>query len=337
MARVSVTGCDFASVGSGFQVDDTHIVTAAHVVEGVAGITVGINGQVVTATIQGMNKAEDVALLETAAPITGHNFTFAVEDPPEGTSIGVLGFPQGENFTAVTGAISALNVQNGPAFDGTGHILQTAAAINGGNSGGPVVSIDGNVVGIVRSTRTGVLANGQVYKQSFQGTNYVSSGASAAKVVASWWQTPAPVSLARCDNTGVATNNQITVKVETPDERGIQVAQSLLIHGQAINSGAYQMAYNIFTPLAQAEQHGYLEWSKDLDTSYWQRIDIASIASTGDGSIVANASLRTSQDPAQSVDGLQSCTVWHMKYTMEWSIAWWEISNVDTTAPAEPC
>lgn len=337
VARISVTGCDFAAVGTGFQVDATHVATAAHVVEGAAGITVAVNGQVVTATIAGMNADEDLALLQTAVAVTGHDFTFAAQDPAEGTDISVLGYPQGENYTADRGVISGLNRQNGPVFNGVGHILQTSVTINGGNSGGPLVAIDGSVVGIVRATRSGVIDNGQVYKQTFQGTNYVGSGAVAGPLVAAWQKEPVPVSLARCNDTGVATNNQITVKVDTPDERGIQVAQSLLIHGQAINSGAYQMAYNVFTPQAQLDQHGYAFWSKDMNSSYWQDIEVADIRSTGAGVITANVSLRTTQDPAQSNSGQQACSIWHMQYTMEWASVWWEISDAKATLPAEPC
>lgn len=337
VARISVTGCDFAAVGTGFQVDDTHVATAAHVVEGAAGITVAINGQVVTATIAGMNADEDLALLETAAAVNGHHFSFAAQDPAEGTDISVLGYPQGENYTADRGVVSGLDRQNGPVFNGVGHILQTSVTINGGNSGGPLVALDGSVVGIVRATRTGVIDNGQVYKQTFQGTNYAGSGAAAGPLVSAWQKEPAPVSLARCNNTGVATNNQITVKVDTPDERGIQVAQSLLIHGQAINSGAYQMAYNVFTPQAQVDQHGYAYWSKDMNSSYWKDIEVADIRSTGPGVITANVSLRTTQDPAQSSGGQQACSIWHMQYTMEWATVWWEISEAKATLPAEPC
>ena len=336
VARISVTVCDNVGVGSGFLVDETHIATAAHVVTGAAGITVGVNGQVVTATIVGMDENEDVALLKTDTPLTGHQFTFTAEDPAEGTEVGVLGYPLGENFTFDSGRINGLNRQNGPGFKGVGHILQTNTVINGGNSGGPLVTLDGNVVGIVRSTRIGFFNNGELVKHDFEGTNYVNSGAFAKTLVEAWLESPAPVPLEICDATALPTNNQISVKVDTPDERGMQVAQSLLIHAQAINGGAYGLAYLVFTPQARLQQKGVALWSQEMNTSYWHSIEISDITSTGNGSITANVSFNSTQDAEKGPDG-QSCSIWHMQYSMVWATVWWEISEAKATMPAEPC
>lgn len=337
VARISVIGCDFSTVGSGFQIDETHVATAAHVVEGAAGITIAVNGQVVTATIVGVNKDDDLALLETSVPVAGYYFSFAEEDPSEGTEVSVLGFPQGENYTTDRGFINGLNIQNGPVFNGRGHILQTSVTINGGNSGGPLVTLDGNVVGVVRSSRVGVVDNGDVFLQFFERTNYVNSGAVAGQLMSSWQAAPQPVAMARCEDTGVATNNQIAVTVDTPDERGTQVAQSLLIHGQAINSGAYELAYHVFTPQARIDQEGSKHWSQAMDTTYWEAIDVSDIQSTSNGIITANARLRTIQDPSHSYDGTQSCSLWNMEYTLEWASYWWEISAARAITSPKPC
>lgn len=337
VARISVTGCEFASVGTGFLIDQTHVATAAHVVENAAGITIAVNGQVVTATIVGTNGDEDLALLRTDGPVTGHHFTFADEDPVEGTDVGVLGYPQGEGYSTDNGTITGLDRQNGPVFNGVGHFLQTSVTINGGNSGGPLVTLDGDVVGIISSKRTAVVDNGQAHKEFFERTNYASSGAVAGSLVRAWQQKPEPVQLVRCNNSGVPTNNQIVVTVDTPDERGIQVAQSLLIHAQAINGGAYDMAYHVFTPEAQYEQGGAAYWSTDMKSVYWHSIDIADIRSTGPGSIIANVSFKTTQDASQSLGGSQTCSIWHMQYTMIWASVWWEISAATPTTPTEPC
>lgn len=337
VARISTTGCYFTAVGTGFLVDNYHVATAAHVVEEAAGITIGVNGQVVTATIVGVNEDEDVALLRTDAPVDGYQFDFVSQDPSEGTEVGVLGYPQGEGFTTDTGTITGLNRQNTPGFDGVGHIIQTSVTINGGNSGGPLITLDGDVVGVVRSTRAGVVNNGTVQPKVFERTNYVSSGASAAKLVQGWKQSPEPVTFETCNGSAVPTDNRIDITVDTPDERAIQVAQSLLIHAQAINGGAYSVAYNVFTPEAMDQQGGWELWSQDMDTSYWHSITIGDIRSTGNGTITANASFQTTQNAAASQGRMQSCSIWHMKYTMVWASVWWEISKADETMPTERC
>ncbi len=337
VARISTTGCDFTAVGTGFLVDEFHVATAAHVVEDAAGVTIGVNGQVVTATIVGVNEDEDVALLRTDSAVEGYRFSFADQDPPQGTDVGVLGYPQGENFTTDTGTITGLDIQNGSVFDGVGHILQTSVTINGGNSGGPLITLDGDVAGLVRSARVGVVDNGKVEPKVFERTNYVSSGSFAASLVDAWKQSPDPVPFETCDGSAVPTDNQIDITVDTPDERAIQVAQSLLIHAQAINGGAYSVAYSVFTPDARAEQGGWEYWSRDMDNSYWQTITIGDIRSIGNGIITADTSFRTVQDAAASQGRMQSCSIWHMQYTMEWASVSWEISKAAETMPTEQC
>ncbi len=335
VGRIAVTDCNVAGAGTGFLIDSTHLVTAAHVVEGAAGITVAVNGQVVTATITGLNASEDVALIKTDRPVTGHAFTIASADPPIGTEVGVLGFPMGENFAFDTGRISGLNRQDGPVFNGVGHITQTDTAINPGNSGGPLVTISGDVVGIVNSVRIPVLNSSGQPVSPVEGTNYVVSGAFAKTLVDAWTTTPAPVALATCDANALPTDNQVSVIVGTPDERGVQVAQSLLIHAQAINGGAYRMAYSVFTSAAQAQQGGIATWSAGMNTSYWHSIDIRDITSIG-GGITANVSFQTTQDASHGPNG-QTCSSWHMQYTLLWDGAIWRIDKAAAALPSDPC
>ncbi|WP_104088274.1 S1C family serine protease [Arthrobacter sp. GMC3] len=337
VARIAVTGCDSAGVGTGFLVDQRHVVTAAHVPEGAAGITVGVFGQVVTATIVGLNATEDVALLETDQPLMGHTFEFATEDPPAATEVGVLGYPLGENFTFNAGRISGLDRQNLPGSNGQGHFIQTDTPINPGNSGGPLVTIDGKVVGIVNSIRTGVFNNGTVIRQTIQGTNYAVSGAFANTLVHRWLSNPEPVPLVTCSSNALPTDNQVAVQFGTGDERAIQVAQSLLIYAQAINGGAYDLAYHVFTPEAQAEQGGIDHWSQGMSTSYWHDIGIIDITNSDTGAVTAYVDLQTTQDAAYGPDRQQTCSNWHMAYTMVWAQVLWEIAKATPTRPADPC
>ncbi|MCY0904753.1 S1 family peptidase [Arthrobacter sp. H14-L1] len=323
-------------MGTGFLVDSTHLVTAAHVIEGAAGITVAVNGQVVTATITGRNVSEDIALITTDKPVTGHTFTMASTDPPVGTEVGVLGFPLAENFKFNVGRINGLNVQNGPGSDGVGHITQTDSVINPGNSGGPLVTKSGDVVGIVKSIRILVVdSTGQPVERVGEGTNYAVSGAFAKTLVDKWTAGPAPVPLTTCDAAALPTDNQISVTVDTPDERGSQVAQSLLIHAQAINGGAYSLAYGVFTPEAQADQGGFASWSSEMDSSYWHSIEVGDIANIN-GGITANVSFHTTQDASHGPRG-QKCSIWHMKYTLVWDVVIWQIAKAAATVPSDSC
>lgn len=336
VGRIAVTTCSGAGVGTGFLIDPTHLVTAAHVVQDAAGLTVGINGQVVTATVVGSNTDEDVALIQTDKAIDGHAFEFAEKDPLIGTEVSALGYPLGEDYTSTAGEISGLNRQNLPGFNGQGHIIQTDTTINPGNSGGPLVSHDGKVTGIIRSKRAGILYDGQVVLTPIDGTNYAESGAFAGPLVQAWLARPEPSTLAMCAVSAMPTTNQINVTVDTPDERAIQVAQSLLIYAQAINGASYDLAYSVFTAQAQQDQGGRQTWSKDMGSSNWHSISIANITNSSNSNITADVSFQTTQDAKNGPSG-QTCSVWHMNYTMVWSAVLWQIERVRATAPPEPC
>ena len=139
-----------ASSGSGFIVDpDGYIVTNYHVVKGAQTLTVTLaSGDSYPAELVGGDEDNDVALLK----IEGSGFaTCKVGDSDTlrvGEMVAAIGNPLGELTNTLTvGYISALDREINT--DGTPiNMLQTDAAINSGNSGGPLFDMYGNVVGI---------------------------------------------------------------------------------------------------------------------------------------------------------------------------------------------
>jgi putative serine protease PepD len=141
------------ATGSGFVWDDQgHVVTNQHVVDGAQSVTVRFeDGTVVTARVVGEDASTDVALLEVAPstetpkalPI-GSSTALQIGDP-----LFAIGSPFGLQGTLTTGVVSALNREieapNGFAIDGA---IQTDAALNHGNSGGPLLDSRGSVVGM---------------------------------------------------------------------------------------------------------------------------------------------------------------------------------------------
>jgi S1-C subfamily serine protease len=140
--------------GSGFILDQSgHILTNYHVVDGARTIDVSINDDyVVSATIVGIDRRNDIAVLKVEAPA-------AILRPVElGSSENLLvgqraiaiGNPFGQfGRTLTIGVISALNrtIEGSDNRTITG-IIQTDAAINRGNSGGPLLDSSGRVIGI---------------------------------------------------------------------------------------------------------------------------------------------------------------------------------------------
>jgi putative serine protease PepD len=141
--------------GSGFVIDsDGHIVTNDHVVDGATAITVTFADKTTaTAKLTGADPSTDVAVIQVAARGATPKLTpltFADSSAVQvGQSVLAIGSPYGLEGTLTTGIVSALDrsiqAPNGYTIPGA---IQTDAAINSGNSGGPLLNADGKVVGI---------------------------------------------------------------------------------------------------------------------------------------------------------------------------------------------
>ena len=147
------------SIGTGFVVsEDGFIITNEHVVEsasriGAVQVTL-FDGSELEAEIVGMDPRADIALLKvdmtglTALPLA------ELDDVVVGQSVVVIGFPldlergAGAAFTVTTGIVSAKNRQIRSTPFGILGAVQTDAAINSGNSGGPLINLYGEVVGV---------------------------------------------------------------------------------------------------------------------------------------------------------------------------------------------
>ena len=155
--EINASGEDPMSVveglGSGVLVSsDGKILTAAHVVETADVASVEFpDGQLITARVIGSDVQSDVALLQLAQMPKGISPAILGDsDKVEvGDQIFVIGAPFGISQTLTAGHLSGRHRLNknesAPAIE----FLQTDAAINGGNSGGPMFDMDGRVIGIV--------------------------------------------------------------------------------------------------------------------------------------------------------------------------------------------
>jgi S1-C subfamily serine protease len=153
-------GSSQTATGTGFVVDGKgHIVTAAHVVDGASSITVTFqDGTTRTAKVLGEDNATDVAVLGvdpsglTLHPLTlGSSASLGVGD-----AVAAIGDPFGYARSISTGIVSGLDrtIQAPNGFT-VAHAIQTDAALNPGNSGGPVLDANGKVVGIADQIATG--------------------------------------------------------------------------------------------------------------------------------------------------------------------------------------
>jgi putative serine protease PepD len=157
---VTPPGESEVATGTGFEIDSSgDILTAAHVVAGASSITAGLNdGSTHKATVLGVDRSTDVAVLKVnpsgsrlhPLPL-GSSQALAVGDP-----LAVIGDPLDFDRSLSTGVVSALNrtIQAPNGFT-IANAIQTDAAIDPGNSGGPVLNARAQVVGITDQIATG--------------------------------------------------------------------------------------------------------------------------------------------------------------------------------------
>ena len=162
-----VTGDQTVSGSGVFITDSGYILTNNHVVEGTKEVSIVLSdGSEQKATIVGTDPYSDIAVLKTDGKVPAVAALGNSDALNPGESVIAIGSPLG-NFknTVTVGVVSA----TGRSIDtGNGYqiedLIQTDAAINHGNSGGPLVNLAGEVIGIntliVRSTGSGDVAEG---------------------------------------------------------------------------------------------------------------------------------------------------------------------------------
>jgi 2-alkenal reductase len=167
MSQFGPTGPQTVSGSGVFISDKGYILTNNHVIEGVTDITITLaDGTLEKATVVGADMYSDIAVLKTdgKVPAVASLGNSDVLNP--GETVIAIGSPLGDFKNTVTvGVVSAtgrsIDTGNGYTIDG---LIQTDAAINQGNSGGPLVDLAGEVIGIntliVRNSGSGTVAEG---------------------------------------------------------------------------------------------------------------------------------------------------------------------------------
>jgi S1-C subfamily serine protease len=148
------------ALGSGFVIDKSgHIVTNSHVIEGAEEIEVGFsNRDSVEARLVGEDRSTDLAVLKVdvdARALTplalGNSDRVRVGD-----SVVAIGNPLGLERSVTAGIVSALHRPlTAPNEFTIDDVIQTDAAINSGNSGGPLIAANGKVIGVNTAIATG--------------------------------------------------------------------------------------------------------------------------------------------------------------------------------------
>jgi serine protease Do len=137
-------------VGSGFIVDPKgYILTNFHVVDGATRITVGLlSGEKFRGKVIGVDEETDVAVIKIEAPRDLPTLKLGDSNASDvGDWVLAIGSPFGLDQTVTAGIISKKERES-PSFSNFQRFIQTDAAINRGNSGGPLVNMRGEAIGM---------------------------------------------------------------------------------------------------------------------------------------------------------------------------------------------
>jgi S1-C subfamily serine protease len=239
--------------GSGFVIDeDGYIVTNAHVVEGAQTVYVSFsNNDRVEARVVGSDPATDVALLKVDVPAS------SLTPIPLGSSANVkvgdgvvaIGNPFGLDRTVTSGIVSAISreIQAPNGVTAIRDAIQTDAAINHGNSGGPLINMQGEVIGINSQIETGGTTDGNVgigFAVPIDMVKDVVSSLRADGVVKHAWLgvSLSPVDQALADRVDVGTSQGAMVATVIPGgpaaSAGLQAAtDQVVIDGETYDIG----------------------------------------------------------------------------------------------------
>lgn len=141
----------FQGLGSGVIIDaeNGYVVTNNHVIDSATEIIVTLkDGRQFDATVVGTDKRSDIALIKIK---DGHDLTAIPIGKSSNLRVGdfvvAIGNPFGLGQTVTSGIVSALD-RSGLGIEEVENFIQTDAAINSGNSGGALVTLDGKLIGI---------------------------------------------------------------------------------------------------------------------------------------------------------------------------------------------
>ena len=152
MSRDPGANRPLGSTGSGWIFDASgHIITNAHVVRGAKIVRVQLyDGRATRGEIVGIDPFTDIAVLKIDTADLTPVSRATGERLYQGDRVFAFGSPFGFKFSMSEGIVSGLGRAAGPALDSGGftNFIQTDAAVNPGNSGGPLVDVRGRVVGM---------------------------------------------------------------------------------------------------------------------------------------------------------------------------------------------
>jgi hypothetical protein len=323
--RIEATSCGQSDIGTGFLIAPDLVATVNHVVAD--SVTIGLKsaGETTTGVIVGSDPSRDLALVRSDHPFTGYVFSLSDLPPEVGDAVAAMGYPENLPLTFTQGSVSGLNRTlslGGLTLYG---LIQTDAAVNPGNSGGPLLDTSGRVVGLVDAK----LLNDE-------GIGYAIESDAAAPAFSSWEANGSPQTPANCPTpVGPPGAGDIPLVPSGPDDAAM--AETLAAYHNAINAGDYLTAWEQFTPAEQ--QRVTVDHLATADaTSFGFDLLIHNITQTASDEAIVFLTFTSIQAPGYGPNG-ETCDDWTLDYTMRLIGSRWLIDHAGAHAGSThtPC
>lgn len=305
VAEVDAVTCDGKSGGTGFLVGRTRLMTAAHVINGASSLSVRTENGTVKATVEGVDKTVDLAILKLAKPLSGHVFAISARPAGDGTRVATIGYPVGGHKSLTEGTISGsgrkIRTESGTLTD----MVKTDITVNAGDSGGPVLDLTGHVIGLADAVRGYSADVGYA----------VPAAALAARLAGKQPWT-------KVEPTDCGTGNLDS------DVAVAAVVRYLLV----VNTGDWDAAHAAVTPpFAKRVLRNESYWVRVYSTTYDDDFGLVDASVVGTKADV-RLTFRSQQDPGFGPTGAvnASCLRWELVYHLRYSDGGWLIDSADT-------
>jgi hypothetical protein len=318
--RVEVTTCTGYQTGSGFLVGKRLVVTAAHVLRGAQTVAVRGLADGSVGTVIGVDNERDVALIRTTEDVgTGDPLAFADDEPQQGDEIVAMGYPYGRPQAPTSGTVSRLgesvDVDNRRLHD----LVQFDAEGNPGSSGGPLLDLQGAVVGVTDSADD--------YTAGF---NYAVSAKTARPLVAAWTDSPAEVVPAHCPDRSTAVSD----RSDSADGPGLaygfrayfdnlnDAVRNRETHPDA-SDGSYAAAYDAMSGRLLKERSPLARFREDRLDGIYSKVRVVAVRRVDEVTDSAEITYRQTKPK----DGDDECTYYHARYQMRLASGQWTLDE----------
>jgi S1-C subfamily serine protease len=279
------------------------------VVDGAHSLSVRVGKAVTHGTVVALDTKKDLALVRLKSRLPGHVLQWAPV-PAVGAEVAVVGYPLGEPLTFTGGHVNAVDARLEMTDTSLTHMVKYDAATNGGNSGGPVVSVDGRVVGLVDIGTT-----------EAQGESFAIAAAAAQDLIGLWMTSTDSVPLASCRD---PWNDLVTVTSVHADAPAMAITFHSFFSG--INEGDYSTSFGELTGAARGQFAGLGGFEQQYDGVTVSDVVIEKALLATNTSDLVTVSYREQFDDKGA--STSSCKDFHVRYLLRNDTGWWVIDSV---------